>query len=341
MKKHSDTVFSIKTKAGQLPIVIAATAIGISVSFTVQSATADRLLLPPCQTSTSPEQPILKTGNRQMQTFSFPSLNKPLVAKSNKKSDNSSSKSNSTKEDKSDSKADAKPTPLPPIENVIDVTTNQLVDKPQDFLNKNVKFTAKFFAYNSLALDYKPAMRSSRTNLSFLVLRPEAHIPFAELKLAMPLPKEKDPETLLLASLKEGDQIEVIGKVFATPLDEPWVDVLRMKKLSSADDKKDDKKLSANETDAIKKENAPELDGTVKGKMLPDKGHAFPPDTRSKDINLLPDKTPTEPGKHLVLPSGSQNIKEHYTDTPADPKAAGPQPEPPETPNTHKPIVPY
>jgi hypothetical protein len=299
MKKHSDTVFSTKTKTGQFLIVMAsATALG----FTAQSAKADTLSAPPLQAGT--EQKILETGTGQMRNFSFASLNRLLVAKSSKKSDKSSSKSNSTKEDKSDSKADAKPTPLPPIENVIDVTTDQLVDKPQDFLNKNVKFTAKFFAYNSLALDYKPAMRSSRTNLSFLVLRPEAHIPFAELKLAMALPKEKDPETLLLASLKEGDQIEVIGKVFATPLDEPWVDVLRMKKLSSADDKKDDKKLSANESDATKKEHASQVDGVTKGNILPDKGGAFPPDTHSKDINLLPNKTPTEPDKPLAPPSG-------------------------------------
>lgn len=274
MKKHSTTVHSVTAQAGQACKIIAIAALLGT-------------LAPPVQAERVEIESILK-GASQIDNFSNASPGAILVSKSTKKSDKSSSK-NQTKDDKSENKAEAKPTPLPPIENVVNVTTDQLVDKPQDFLNKNVKFTAKFFMYSSLALDYKPAMRSSRTNLSFLVLRPEAHIPYAEIKLAMALPKEKDPETLVLASLKDGDQIEVIGKVFATPLDEPWIDVLRLKKLAS-DEKKDDKKLSANETEATKKEHAPELDGTVKGKMLPDKGSAFPPDTGTKDSKIVPDR---------------------------------------------------
>jgi hypothetical protein len=237
---------------------------------------------------------ILQTSLKETLTPSLDLPKRELVFKYIKKPDKPAAKSSPSKEEKGENKAESKPAPLPPVENVIDVTTNQLVDKPQEFLNKNIKFSAKFFAYSSLALDYKPAMRSSRTNLSFLILRPEAHVPFAEIKLAMALPKEKDPETTLLASLKDGDQIEVIGKVFATPLDEPWIDVLRLKKLSSADDsKKDDKKLSANETDATKKENIGELDGIVKGKILPDKGQAFPPDTGSKGSKIAPNLQPT------------------------------------------------
>lgn len=139
--------------------------------------------------------------------------------------------------------------PEPPIENVVNVSTNELVDKPHEFLGKNIKFTAKFFAFSSLALDYKPAMRSSKSYLSFLVLRPEAHVPYSEIKLAMAIPKEKDPESQVLTSLKDGDQVEVTGKVFATSLDEPWVDVLRLKKLGGSDDKKDTKKVSANPAD--------------------------------------------------------------------------------------------
>ena len=123
--------------------------------------------------------------------------------------------------------------PEPPLENLISVTPDQLVSKPQDYLNKNVKFTAPFFVFSNLALDYKPAFRSSRTYLSFLVLRPGTHTPYSEIKLTMLAPKEKDPQTKLLQMLKEGDQIEICGKVFATPLDEPWLDVLRLKKLNT------------------------------------------------------------------------------------------------------------
>ena len=151
-------------------------------------------------------------------------------------------------------KAAEKQPPEPPIENVVNVNTNELVDKPHDFLGKNIKFNAKFFAFSSLALDYKPAMRSSKNYLSFLILRPEAHVPFSELKLAMAIPKEKDPTSQVLTSLKDGDEVEVIGKVFAIPMDEPWVDVLRLKKLASAeDDKKGDKKISASNDESDKK----------------------------------------------------------------------------------------
>ncbi len=121
-----------------------------------------------------------------------------------------------------------------PIENVTSVTTDQLVDKPQDYLNKNVKFTAPFFTFSNLALDYKPAFRSSRTYLSFLLLRANGHTPFSEIKLAMLIPKEKDPQTKLLQTLKEGDIVEITGKVFACSLEEPWLDVLRLKKIASA-----------------------------------------------------------------------------------------------------------
>ena len=155
-------------------------------------------------------------------------------------------------------KAQEKSPPEPPIENVVNVSTNDLADKAHEYIGKNIKFNAKFFAFSSLALDYKPAMRPSKSYLSFLILRPEAHVPYSEIKLAMPIPKEKDPESTVLTSLKDGDEVEVIGKVFATPMDEPWVDVLRLKKLSSAeDDKKNDKKISSSSSDSVKETGLP------------------------------------------------------------------------------------
>ncbi len=154
----------------------------------------------------------------------------------------------STKVKEATKPQEAKPAPEVPIDSV-SVTTEQLANKPQDYLNKNIKFTAPFFAFSNLALDYKPAFRSSRTYLSFLVLRPNTHTPFSEIKMAMLIPKEKDPQTKMLQTLHEGDTVEITGHVFACPLDEPWLDVLRIKKIASAAKKgdSDDKTADASE----------------------------------------------------------------------------------------------
>ncbi len=157
-----------------------------------------------------------------------------------------------------------KPTPEPVIENVQNVNAEQLVDKPHDYLNKNVKFTANFFAFSSLALDYKPALRPAKTHLSFLILKDNSHIPLSELKLAMAIPKEKDAENTLLAKLKDGDQLEITGKVFNTALDEPWVDVLRLKLLKAAPDEK--KIAEEKEKDKDKEKKAGDTEVEVKGK---------------------------------------------------------------------------
>ena len=147
---------------------------------------------------------------------------------------------------KAPEKKDAKPAPEIVIENVITVPAEALTEHASEYLNKNVRFVANFQAYSSLALDYKPAMRPAKTHLSFLVFRNNSKVPLSELKLAMPIPKEDDksPQAKLLSELKEGDQLEVTGKVFAIPMDEPWVDVLKIKRLKAAVDEKE-KKASA------------------------------------------------------------------------------------------------
>ncbi len=155
------------------------------------------------------------------------------------------------KDGKDEKKAEAPPAPEPPLENVQMVTTQELVDAPQKYLHKNVKFCAPFHAYSSLALDYKPALRPSKTHLSFLILRPASKVPFSEIKLAMPIPKDKDPKNKLLQDLKDGDTIEVAGTVFATALDEPWIDVKQLVKTASAPDPKKDK-----EKDSAKKDDS-------------------------------------------------------------------------------------
>jgi len=136
--------------------------------------------------------------------------------------------------------------PIPDLTNAVSVSAEDLVNKPQEYLGKNVKFTAGFFAFSNLALDYKPAFRSSKTHLSLLVLKPGTHVPLSELKLAMMIPKEKDPDTDLLAKLKDGDTVEIIGKEFSTALDDPWVEVYKLKKIGGS---KDEKKASADKAD--------------------------------------------------------------------------------------------
>lgn len=132
----------------------------------------------------------------------------------------------------------AKPAPEVPIADVHDVTTDQLTEKPHDFLNKNVKFSAIFASFSTLPLDYKPALRPAKTHVGLLVYRPNSKIPYSELKLALPMPKEKEPENKVLMDLHDGDTIEIIGKEFATPLDEPWLDVLRLKKTANGPESK-------------------------------------------------------------------------------------------------------
>lgn len=141
-------------------------------------------------------------------------------------------------------KTETKPEPV--LENVITASPEDLVNKPQEYLGKNVKLNANFFAWSNLALDYKPAFRSSKTHLSFLILKPNGHIPLSELKLAIMIPKEKDSEAGVFATLKDGDQVEMVGKVFSTALDDPWVEVFKLKKIGgSSDDKDKDKKTAS------------------------------------------------------------------------------------------------
>lgn len=172
--------------------------------------------------------------------------------KADKDKSDKSDKTDKAKKDDDKTKETAK-TPEPVIENVVNCTADDLVEKPHEYLGKNVRFTSPFFAFSNLALDYKPAFRSSKTHISILVSKAKKKVPLSELKLAMMSPKEKDPETQLLATLKEGDSLEITGKVFSTALDDPWVEILKVKKLGgSTDDKKADAsgKAKGNDTKA-------------------------------------------------------------------------------------------
>lgn len=180
--------------------------------------------------------------------------------------------------DKATDKKEA-PKPEVVIENVVPVKSDELVDKPHDYLGKNVKFNAAFFAFSNLALDYKPAFRSSKTHISFLVSKAKKQIPISELKLAMMIPKEKDPDTTLLANLKEGDSVEITGKVFSSALDDPWVEVLKIKKLGG-DDKKADATAKAKTGES--KGSSDKINDTKPADSKSDKNNDGKPDGDSK-----------------------------------------------------------
>ncbi len=185
---------------------------------------------------------VLSTGSVFAQPKPAVKSAKPAASADSKATDKSADDKKKTDDKASADKKDAKPVPEAPIENVVGVQAEDLVRTPNDYLGKNIRFTAPFFSFSNVALDYKPALRASKSHFSFLVLRPNSHVPLSELKLAMPIPKdEKDPMSKVIAGFKEKDELEITGKVFAVALDEPWVDVLRIKKIKSAPDEKAEK----------------------------------------------------------------------------------------------------
>lgn len=174
--------------------------------------------------------------------------------KGTEQADKSGKKADEKKpEEKKDTK-EAKAAPEPVIENVVNVQAEDLVKSPSDYLNKNIRFTANFYAFSNVALDYKPALRPAKDFFSFLIFRKDSRVPLSELKLAMKMPAdEKSPISKLLSGLKEKDEVEVTGKVFSNALDEPWVDVLRIKRLKAAEDEKKAEEKKGSESQDVKK----------------------------------------------------------------------------------------
>ena len=74
--------------------------------------------------------------------------------------DKSSKKADEKKpeEKKPEDKKEAKAAPEPVIDNVVSVQAEDLVKSPSDYLNKNIRFTANFYAFSNVALDYKPCL---------------------------------------------------------------------------------------------------------------------------------------------------------------------------------------
>jgi hypothetical protein len=97
-----------------------------------------------------------------------------------------------------------------------------MLARPGFYLNKNVQIKAKFDKFSTLGLDYKPAMRSSDTYISFLIQRPDVtdhNIPLSELKIFM-----KRTEAEKYIDLSSGDEITFKGRVFSTALGDVWMD---------------------------------------------------------------------------------------------------------------------
>lgn len=103
-----------------------------------------------------------------------------------------------------------------------------IVGNPNEFLNRQVHVAARFDKFSTLGLDYKPAMRSSETYISFLIMRSDTdkNIPLPEMKLFL---KRKSAEKLV--DLKEGDKVEFTGMVFSNALGDVWIDVDTLAKI--------------------------------------------------------------------------------------------------------------
>ena len=111
------------------------------------------------------------------------------------------------------------------------VLIGALLENPQDFIGKKVKFRGKFSSFTNLALDYEPALRKSKDYISLCIFRPDSKIPLSELKLAYPVKEAK--ENLVIRELDDGDLIEIYAEVFSAALDEPWADILSIKMLET------------------------------------------------------------------------------------------------------------
>ncbi len=108
-------------------------------------------------------------------------------------------------------------------------TANSLdvVNHPNNYLNKKIKMNATFDKFSTLGLDYKPAFRNSKEYISFLIRRNDVvdHVvPLSEMKLFL---KRDIAEKFI--DLESGDKIEVYGRVFSSALGDPWIEVEHLK----------------------------------------------------------------------------------------------------------------
>ena len=135
------------------------------------------------------------------------------------------------------------------------VLIGKLLENPQNYLDKKIKFRGKFSSFTTLALDYERALRKSKDYISLCIFRPDSKIPLAELKLAYPLKEAKEDE--VIRELDEGDLLEIYGKVFSTALDEPWVDIVSLKRIGGPSKKENTLAQEKEENKPIKDNKKP------------------------------------------------------------------------------------
>jgi len=98
----------------------------------------------------------------------------------------------------------------------------ELVSEPSKFLGKRIVVEGEFYSFSTLALDYEPAMRSSKDFIGLVLARPDqTEIPLVELKIAAALKNFKEKNI----NLEHGNKLAIKGKVYAVALGEPWLDV--------------------------------------------------------------------------------------------------------------------
>ena len=116
------------------------------------------------------------------------------------------------------------------------ITPLVIVDSPTKYLNKTVTFNAKFDKFSTLGLDYKPALKSSEDDISFLIKRDDTNfdIPLSEMKLFL---KREEAERFI--DLKTNDEIQISGMVFSDALGDAWIDVNKLTLIKKAPEKKD------------------------------------------------------------------------------------------------------
>jgi hypothetical protein len=118
---------------------------------------------------------------------------------------------------------------------VVEAASLQIVERPQDFLGKEVKVIGIFDKFSTLGLDYKPAFRDSKDYIAFLIKRDNVTdhtIPLSEFKILI---KRDKAEKLI--DIESGDKIEFSGKIFSTVLNDPWLEVDSIKILTPKDKK--------------------------------------------------------------------------------------------------------
>ena len=122
-------------------------------------------------------------------------------------------------------------------------TANSLdvVNHPNNYLNKKIKMNATFDKFSTLGLDYKPAFRNSKEYISFLIRRNDVVDHVVPLHCRVRYAHEhflyRDIAEKFI-DLESGDKIEVYGRVFSSALGDPWIEVEHLKIIQKMPSKK-------------------------------------------------------------------------------------------------------